>query len=49
MEVHTMRYWLRQVYPGQAWNDRVKNMSDNQVIAIYSRMLAQGKIKGAAR
>lgn len=39
MSVEQMRDALMKAYPGQRWSDKVKKMSDNQVIAVYYRML----------
>lgn len=36
---------LASVYPGKAWSEKVRRMSDSQVTAIYLRFKEQGKIK----
>lgn len=41
-----MRHLLKIVYPSEKWYDKVDKMTDNQVIAVYNRMLEAGKIVG---
>ncbi len=36
---------LKKVYPGQRWADKVNKMSDEQVVAIYIKFKAQGKLR----
>lgn len=36
---------LANAYPGRAWKDKVKKMSDSQVTAIYLRLKQQGVIR----
>lgn len=43
--VQEERTSLASVYPGRAWSDKVRRMSDSQVTAIYLRLKQQGKIK----
>lgn len=46
MTVRDMRQALKSQYNGAfKWVNRVNNMSDSQVIAIYYRMLERGQIK----
>lgn len=46
MNVHYMRSVLKQQYGGAyKWVNRVNKMSDNQVMAIYFRMLHSNKLK----
>lgn len=46
MSVEQMRHVLSQQYGGAPkWVNKVKNMSDKQVMAIYFRMLSAGQIK----
>lgn len=46
MSVEQMRHVLKQQYGGAPkWVNKVKNMSDKQVIAVYFRMLSAGQIK----
>jgi hypothetical protein len=33
-----MRQALKAAYPGRSWKQKVNNMSDNQVLAIFSRI-----------
>lgn len=48
MEVTTMRAILKKQYNGAfKWINRVNSMSDNQIIAIYFRMLRAGQLKQA--
>ncbi len=47
MEVVHMRTHLIAAYPGPNWKKKVDRMSDNQVIAVYSRLVKEKKIKGA--
>lgn len=43
MSVEAMRAAIFDVYPGWAWKDRVRNMADNQVIAVYYSFCEKGK------
>lgn len=45
MGVEQMRSAIVKAYPGKKWADKVKKMSDNQVIAIYNRLLQSGKLR----
>lgn len=38
------RELLRDVYPSAKWWDKVKKMSDAQVVAIYLNLKSQGKV-----
>lgn len=38
------RNMLRAAYKSQTWKDKVDKMSDAQVVAIYLRFKAQGKL-----
>ena len=38
LSVDAMRNIVRTAYPGDKWKNKVNNMSDNQVMAIYFRM-----------
>lgn len=50
MTVETMRGWLKARYPGDnKWSRRVATMHDDQVIAIYYRMLRDGEFKKKRR
>ena len=40
-----MRDALKKAYPSETWKARVKNMSHNQVLAIYKRLVNQKVIK----
>jgi hypothetical protein len=42
MSVEQMKAAILWVYPG--WYTKVSKMSDGQVLAIYTRMLNQGKL-----
>lgn len=39
-----MRESLKKVYDGPKWADKVKNMTEAQVFAIYVRLRRQNKI-----
>jgi len=40
-----MRLYLLKEYPNnKTWADRVKVMSDKQVIGIYNRLVAEGTL-----
>lgn len=39
------RVAVTKAYPGDRWATKVKNMTDEQIAAIYLRLKAQGKIK----
>ncbi len=45
MDIHTMRLAVSRAYNGQKWKDRVRDMSDEQVMAIYHKMLGSGQVK----
>lgn len=45
MTVEYMRYIIAQVYPNDKWKARVAVMSGNQVIAIYTKFVKEGRIK----
>lgn len=46
MSIEQMRAAIREVYDGPWWKNKVDRMHENQVLAIYSRMLETGKLKG---
>lgn len=35
---------LKSVYPGKNWAAKVDGWSDEQVVAVYKRLKAQGKL-----
>ncbi len=45
MHVDEMRAELMKLYPGEKWKMKVTAMSDDQVIAIWRRMLRDGQVK----
>lgn len=45
MSVDRMRANVISVYPYPKWRNKVNNMAPNQVIAIYNKMLAEGKFE----
>lgn len=45
MATHSERELVKSAYPSKTWADKVNLMSDSQVIAVLSRLRAQGKIK----
>lgn len=44
MSPQLMRQKVAAAYSGDKWQNRVKNMSEGQVYAIYVRLVAQNKI-----
>jgi hypothetical protein len=44
MSIDNMRIAIATVYPGAKWFQRVKKMSDNQVLAIYQGFLRTKKL-----
>lgn len=48
MQIEEKRAILRLQYKGaKKWVDRVNKMSDNQVLAVYFRMLNSGQLRYA--
>ena len=46
MSIEAMRAVLKKQYNGAyKWVNRVNNMSDNQVMAVYYRMLNSSQLK----
>ncbi len=45
MKTEQMRYEISKVYKGAGWQKKVKKMNENQVVAIYYKFLANGKLK----
>lgn len=45
LQISQMREKIREVYSGEGWIKRVRNMPNDQVIALYYKFLKQGKIK----
>ena len=45
MSVAEMRRAIGKVYDGEKWKEKVRNMSDAQVTAIYYKMINAGQIK----
>jgi hypothetical protein len=39
------RQAVAAAYDGPGWKEKVRNMSDAQVIAVYMRLKAQGRIQ----
>lgn len=45
MSIEAMRAALKKLYGGSyKWVNRVNKMHDNQIIAVYYRMLGSGQI-----
>lgn len=44
MSIELMRDAILKVYPGKAWEDKVANMSDNQIIAVYYKFLNNNQL-----
>lgn len=45
MTIANMRAWVTSVYPNNTWAEKVRNMSDEQVTAMFIKFQRQGKIK----
>ena len=45
MNVNQMRVRVAECYPGPRWAEKVQQMNDDQVIAIYYRLSKTGIIK----
>lgn len=43
--IEQMRNEVSKAYNGQKWKDKVRNMSDAQVTAIYYKMNGTGQVK----
>lgn len=43
-DVVLKREALKKVFPTQSWAEKVKNMPDSQVIAVYLRLKNQNKL-----
>ncbi len=44
MNISQKREALKGAYSGEKWIEKVNNMSDEQVQAIYLRLKGQGKV-----
>lgn len=44
MSIEQMRAAISKSYPSAAWRDKVARMSDNQVLAVYTRLLNQKRL-----
>ena len=44
MNIATMRCAVADAYPRRTWKEKVKNMSDEQVLAIYKSMSNDGRL-----
>jgi hypothetical protein len=44
-DIEKKREALIAVYPGPKWHRKVIAMSESQVIAVYMRLKAQGKVQ----
>ncbi|MDX9917306.1 MAG: hypothetical protein RBT15_04745 [Gudongella sp.] len=49
MNVETMRIEIAKAYPGLGWKRKVKEMSENQVIAVYHTFQKGNKFKPARK
>lgn len=45
MTTNEKRAAIARVYSSESWQEKVAKMSDNQVIAIYQKFLADGKFE----
>lgn len=41
MTVAQMRCAIYDIYPGDSWHEKVNNMPDNQVVAVYFSFLGR--------
>ena len=39
-----MRTEISNVYPNTTWENKVKRMGDNQVVAVYNKLAKDGKL-----
>lgn len=44
MNIATARQAIADAYPRRTWREKVKKMSDNQVLAIYKSMERDGRL-----
>lgn len=44
MQIETMRQAIKNRYKGVAWDRKVDRMSDNQVMAIYMRLVEKNEL-----
>ena len=44
MTVVQMRRFIEKEYEGEKWRKKVSKMSDNQVIAVYHRIIKNKKV-----
>lgn len=44
MTIQEMRKSISKLYPGQKWKDKVENMKDQQVFAIYYSYVHKGNL-----
>ena len=49
MKTEQMRHEISKVYKGAGWQKKVKKMNEDQVIAIYYKFLANGKLKAPSK
>ena len=43
-DIEKKRQALLKAYSGKKWEDKVKKMSEGQVVAVYMRLKAQNKV-----
>lgn len=43
-DILAKRNMVMHAYPGRAWQTKVKNMTDSQIIAVYLRLKSQNKV-----
>lgn len=44
MNIYTMRELVAEAYVAEGWKTRVKQMNDDQILAIYKRMKNDGDL-----
>lgn len=45
MNIVNMRNWVRSAYSSKSWQQKVGNMPDKQVIALYYDLVRRQRIK----
>ena len=45
MTINQMKDWIRACYPTPKWEQKLRTMSDAQVIAIFKRLQKKGVIR----
>ena len=48
MSVADMRRLVAKAYNGESWKTKVRNMPDDQIVAVFYRLVTSGQIKFGA-